>query len=79
MAGENKIEKMAAFLLPDGVHHFRRMWSLVELIYPTLLGENTSQFEKLEMVRKKISAWETNEHPVILSFDGLQHIKDINQ
>jgi hypothetical protein len=75
LAGESKNMKMVAFLLPDGVHHFRRLWTSVKLLYPILLEDNKSQLEKMSLVSDAIETWEAKEHPLILSFDGMQHAK----
>ncbi|MEL7015182.1 MAG: hypothetical protein AAGK60_03905 [Pseudomonadota bacterium] len=73
LTGGSNIRKMAAFLLPDGVHHFRRMWTSIKLLYPVLLGDNKSQLEKLKIVSNEIAAWESKEHPLILLIDGIQN------
>jgi hypothetical protein len=75
LAGESSKMTMAAFLLPDGVHHFRRMWTSVKLLYPDLLKNNKSQIEKLSLVSDAIEAWEAKEHQLVLSFDGMQHTR----
>lgn len=75
LRGENKNMTVAAFLLPDGVHHFRRLWTSVKLLYPVLLEDNQSQLEKLSLVSGAIDTWETKEHPLILSADGMQHAR----
>jgi hypothetical protein len=78
LAGESKNMRMASFLLPDGVHHFRRLWTSVKLLYPVLLKDNKSQIEKLSLVSAAIEAWEIKEHPLILSLDGMQHTSSSN-
>ncbi|MCR9113016.1 MAG: hypothetical protein NXH84_07085 [Rhodobacteraceae bacterium] len=75
LAGESNNMMMAAFLLPDGVHHFRRLWTSFKLLYPVLLEDNKSQLEKLSLVTDAIETWKTKEHPLILSFDGMQHTR----
>lgn len=79
LPGGSNIQKVAVFLLPDGVHHFRRMWTSIKLLYPVLLGDNKSQLGKLKIVSDEIAAWEIKEHPLILSFDGMHHNRNTNQ
>jgi len=61
-----------ATLLPDAVHHFRRMWTSLRLIAPKLIKENATLDQKVEEISRKIMAWEAEENEHILSWDGIQ-------
>lgn len=71
--GHTNLTNIEAYILPDGVHHFRRMWTSIKLLYPILFSENLAKAKLLEEISDKIKTWEQLEHDLILFFDGMQH------
>jgi hypothetical protein len=60
-----------ATLLPDAVHHLRRLWTSLRLLLPQLdIGELALQ-EFAEPLASAIERWTEVENPLILSFDGI--------
>lgn len=61
----------AAFLLPDSVHHMRRLWTSIRLLMPKLDGGAQILDEHGEPLRLVVELWENVEDPQILAFDGI--------
>ncbi len=60
-----------ASLLPDAVHHLRRLWILLRLLLPKLdIGELALK-EFAEPLVNAIEHWTEVENKLILSFDGI--------
>jgi hypothetical protein len=59
-----------AALLPDTVHHVRRLWTSLRLLTPSIDLD-------LDLVGLTLPAslqtWEEAEHPVVLACDGISH------
>lgn len=65
-----KVPPVAA-LLPDAVHHIRRLWTSVSLLLPQLDAGDRVLEELGTSLPVAIANWESNEHPMILAFDGI--------
>lgn len=60
-----------ASLLPDAVHHLRRLWTSLRLLFPKLdVGEPALEKFSAPLV-DSIEHWTEVENPLILSFDGI--------
>ena len=60
-----------ASLLPDAVHHLRRLWTSLRLLLPKLdIGELALK-EFAKPLIKAIERWTEVENPLILSLDGI--------
>jgi hypothetical protein len=58
-------------LLPDAVHHLRRLWTSLRLLLPKLdIGELALK-EFAKPLIKAIERWTEVENPLILSLDGI--------
>lgn len=60
-----------ASLLPDAVHHLRRLWRTLGLLYPKLDVGDLVFEEPADPLVQAIERWIGVEDPLILSFDGI--------
>ncbi|MHC6053484.1 hypothetical protein ACYT85_17245 [Ralstonia solanacearum] len=59
------------FLLPDSVHHVRRLWTSIRLLMPQLDGGNGSLERHTKGLTSALENWQRVEHPSILARDGI--------
>ena len=67
----NPLVPPIAILLPDAVHHVRRLWTSVKLLLPKLSVGEIALEEGGQKLLDAIDHWEKLENPLILSFDGI--------
>ena len=59
------------FLLPDSVHHLRRLWVSMRSCAEDLLEVGGPYRDAAARLDAAIDAWTALEHPIVLSFDGI--------
>ena len=62
-------------LLPDSVHHIRRLWTSLRLLLPQIEMGQPILDKVAGLLHSAVESWEKVEDPTILAFDGIVSTK----